>query len=539
MWISLLFVATVFAANTLVPELSVSYDTESSSSDSSSNDFSDWSSEQDDNMISLDADIAINRILSSNNYCLPAQKDKLLITDDIFLSVLSFLMQPQTATLDFSNLFLTEKQWQDLLTSINTANVKLVCLNGSNISDPLDLSLLIAKSVILEKIDLSFNEAFKIYHFVDLIHNLQDEQKAVLLEIDASNAGLDEADLERLTKRFPSFVTCLKKINLSGNNLGAYAAHQLEELLFSLGNTQILAPIPFINHVNRVRALFNSLLKESSQRGALQRKCVFKNSRTSVFQMTCEGVDYARKDISIAKNLKDIQKEISIQKLFNHPNILPLKWFNMTARQVQLYFPFAQHGSLYSILNSGRISMEAKIEILYQILLGLHEIHSKQIIHGDIKSLNILVDHRGKVMISDFGLSIQESQAHSKMIGYTDLWRAPEVYQERKFSYSADIWALGILCCELFVNTLPFGDKSAAAHFLSSPSFSVLPWVDKLPLNLEIKSFIKACLYSNPNDRLTASKLLEFSFLQNRAGEARLIAELNSLSNQKTFFIRK
>src|SRR5579862_3012010 len=86
-----------------------------------------------------------------------------------------------------------------------------------------------------------------------------------------------------------------------------------------------------------------------------------------------------------------------------------------------------------------------------EILQGLGFLHSKGIIHRDIKSDNILLSGDGKVKISDFGLSCQlgvgQMSRHS-LVG-TPAWMAPEIFTQREYDAKVDIWSLGMTAFEM------------------------------------------------------------------------------------------
>ncbi len=94
-----------------------------------------------------------------------------------------------------------------------------------------------------------------------------------------------------------------------------------------------------------------------------------------------------------------------------------------------------------------------------QITEGIQFLHSKNIIHGDLKCANILLDSNGCIKLADFGSSIELSnpdESHkSSTIKGTIPWIAPEVIKESKTYLSSDIWSLGCTIIEMCVGGNP------------------------------------------------------------------------------------
>jgi len=99
------------------------------------------------------------------------------------------------------------------------------------------------------------------------------------------------------------------------------------------------------------------------------------------------------------------------------------------------------------------------------VVLGLSYLHDSHIVHRDIKGLNILLTRAGRVKICDFGTSeFRHDNGHGVLDSLiTDFWMAPEMFFDNaKYGYEIDIWALGITMLEMFKMDPPFYNLNGA-----------------------------------------------------------------------------
>lgn len=123
-------------------------------------------------------------------------------------------------------------------------------------------------------------------------------------------------------------------------------------------------------------------------------------------------------------------------------------------------------GSVAHLLSTLGAFGEALIRtFVRQILQGLAYLHENDIIHRDIKGGNILVDNRGVIKISDFGISKKveesllapsQSRLHRPSLQGSVFWMAPEVVKQTSHTAKADIWSLGCLIVEMFTGNHPW-----------------------------------------------------------------------------------
>ena len=255
-------------------------------------------------------------------------------------------------------------------------------------------------------------------------------------------------------------------------------------------------------------------------------------------------------------------REIMILKELDHKNILKLLEVVVSEpkkekkleegkinRDVYLVFEYMEQ-DLGTILQR-KIDFElSQIKyIFHELVLGLKYLHENNILHRDLKPLNILLSAKNEIKIGDFGLArIFSNSPNAKKI-YTNqvvtvCYRAPELLLgETNYSTKIDIWSLGCILLELLTKKTTFNYSDEKLVFLSicelcgTPNEKSWPHVNELK-NYELlipkeektskinnKTFpnfddvtldiIKKMLTLNPEERITLDEILKHPFLTN------------------------
>ncbi|KAF2964976.1 hypothetical protein GQX73_g8602 [Xylaria multiplex] len=169
--------------------------------------------------------------------------------------------------------------------------------------------------------------------------------------------------------------------------------------------------------------------------------------------------------------IEALKREIGLLRDLRHPNIVQYLGCGSSNEYLNIFLEYVPGGSVQTMLNSyGALPEPLVRSFVRQILDGLSYLHNRDIIHRDIKGANILVDNKGTIKISDFGIS-KKLEASNILSGANNnknrpslqgsvFWMAPEVVKQTSYTRKADIWSLGCLVVEMMTGQHPFPDCS-------------------------------------------------------------------------------
>lgn len=128
-----------------------------------------------------------------------------------------------------------------------------------------------------------------------------------------------------------------------------------------------------------------------------------------------------------------------------HPNVVQIHYACQDADHIYLAMPYYQKGSVKGLITDQHMTVREIVTTGCQVLSGLHNIHSKGLIHFDVKPNNILLSDRGEALLADFGLTKQmnysgvaeQDRLYSKMM-------PPEATQGDQFTLLLDIFQFGL-----------------------------------------------------------------------------------------------
>ena len=233
--------------------------------------------------------------------------------------------------------------------------------------------------------------------------------------------------------------------------------------------------------------------------------------------------------------MKKIQYETELMKRFNHKNITKILEVFNDEEYMLIIMEYINGGNLFSFVKKRRKLSEKMAKFLFrQIILGIQHIHSKNVVHRDIKLENILIDFDNNVKICDFGIGKvleNEDELLYDKCG-TPMYMAPEIILANDDNgykgFPVDIWSSGITLYIMLSGSLPFNIKNKNNNkedmalnsikdknniFLQNQIINVKP-KEIENISIEAKNLLKGLLNKNPSKRLTCSQILNHPWLK-------------------------
>lgn len=251
--------------------------------------------------------------------------------------------------------------------------------------------------------------------------------------------------------------------------------------------------------------------------GEMEQSLLGKGGVGSVYRILADDGYYAMKvinteDLGVDRaQVEEYEEEAKMLRTLKHQHIIQyVRHGIVDSINLCIVLEYATGGSL-----ADRIGMEMsgsadlQVRLVQELADGLNYIHSHKIIHRDLKSSNVLLNGNDlnsmRLKLSDFGLAKQLSTAVSKLSnrGGTPFYSSPEQAQGERYTYSADMWALGCIIVEIVLGEVlkeslwPESKAEKLQKMLQSAAV-INPWLAKQAHSL---------LQQDPSKRMKALEL--------------------------------
>lgn len=194
----------------------------------------------------------------------------------------------------------------------------------------------------------------------------------------------------------------------------------------------------------------------------------------------------------------------------SHPNVVQVSYACEDDEKIYVASPFYKNGSLKKYMSKRFLTVKEIIRYSTHILNGLHNVHSKGLIHFDVKPDNVLISDRNEALLADFGLTkVMDKEGIASQPKLYIKQFPPEVFGNRDFAFDNrfDIYQVGLLIYRMCVGDASFDEQfsvyETGEEFGRDVIAGNFPNRSKYPLHIpkKLQKTINKCLKSSPGDR--------------------------------------
>lgn len=218
------------------------------------------------------------------------------------------------------------------------------------------------------------------------------------------------------------------------------------------------------------------------------------------------------------------KNEINILKSLYHPNLIFYKEDFIEHNALHIIMEYAEGGDLAKIVSDAKkgkktISEEMIWKWFLQLAQAIRYMHSKHVIHRDIKCQNIFLTKNLDAKLGDFGISKMLFSTGDKAVTFlgTPYFLSPEMVQHDQYNYKVDVWMLGCVMYELTCLEKPFLSNGMMGLFKKILNEDIKP-INQFYSN-DLRELIAKLLLKDPNQRPSIKDVLNFPVVINKMKE--------------------
>ena len=202
------------------------------------------------------------------------------------------------------------------------------------------------------------------------------------------------------------------------------------------------------------------------------------------------------------------RNEVRMSRRVSHPNVCRVYDVGEVDGHTFFTMEYVDGEDLASLLRRiGRLPADKALEIARQLCAGLAAAHAKGVLHRDLKPANIMLDGRGQVVVTDFGLAgLVDQIPGSDVRSGTPAYMAPEQLEGKEVNVRTDVYSLGLVLYEIFTGKRAFSVESlpelVRARSESAPS---KPSALVRDLDPAVERVILRCLEPDPAKRMSSA----------------------------------
>ncbi|XP_028751440.1 serine/threonine-protein kinase STY13-like isoform X1 [Neltuma alba] len=218
------------------------------------------------------------------------------------------------------------------------------------------------------------------------------------------------------------------------------------------------------------------------------------------------------------------QQEVAVWHKLDHPNVTKFIGASMGTSNLKIpanssstngetppsraccvVVEYLPGGTLKQFLIRNRrkkLAFKVVVQLALDLSRGLSYLHSKKIVHRDVKTENMLLDGQARLKIADFGVARVEAMNPSDMTGETGTlgYMAPEVLEGKPYNHRCDVYSFGICLWEIYCCDMPYPDLSFADVSAAVVRQNLRPEIPRCCPST-FASIMRKCWDGNPNKR--------------------------------------
>lgn len=239
-----------------------------------------------------------------------------------------------------------------------------------------------------------------------------------------------------------------------------------------------------------------------------------------------------------------ITNEIELHRTLSHKHVVKFSHYFEDQENIYIFLELCSRKSLAHIWKARHTLTEPEVRYyLRQIISGLKYLHSRGILHRDLKLGNFFINENMELRLGDFGLAakLETVEQRKKTICGTPNYLAPEVLNRQGHGTESDVWSLGCVMYTLMCGNPPFEtlDLKETYKCIKEVRYN-------LPSTLSpaAQKLISGILQKNPSDRLTLDQILNHEFFKGFTPDklppssCTMVPELHPPSPAKKFFTK-
>ncbi|XP_032940876.1 serine/threonine-protein kinase PAK 3-like [Catharus ustulatus] len=202
-------------------------------------------------------------------------------------------------------------------------------------------------------------------------------------------------------------------------------------------------------------------------------------------------------------------------KMNSNPNLVNYLDSYLVGKQFWLVVEYMDGGTLSDAISKTYLCEDEMAAISRECLKGLDFLHMNHVIHGNVKSHNILLRTDGSVKLADFGLFalLTPEQSRQNSVASTLGWMAPEVVTGQPTGPKVDIWSFGIVGIEMVEGEVPHWNKTPVWPQLLIATGGKPKLQQPNLFSPGLRDFLSCCLQTDEARRWSAKELLQHPFV--------------------------